>query len=89
MPWLGEVYKMNFRVGIVDENGNIQKITINEKFLVELNQKLKSNGITAVHTSDGEGRLRTYNAQAIIIMARDCKGSIMFIPNDSEITTKS
>lgn len=72
---------MNFPIGIVDENGSVKTLVINEKFLVELNKKLRTEGITEIHTSDDNGNFKTYKAQAIIQMARGCKGHMMFIPN--------
>jgi hypothetical protein len=75
---------MNFRVGIVDENGTIQKIAINNKFLIDLSERLRRDGVTAVHTSDDKGKLTTYHAQAIIMMAKDCKGGLMFFPDIKE-----
>jgi hypothetical protein len=71
---------MNFPIGVVDEEGNIKTLVINEKFLVELNKKLRTEGITVVHTGDDNGNLRTYKVQAIIQMAKGCKGHMMFIP---------
>lgn len=71
---------MNFPIGIVDEEGTIKTLVINEKFLVDLNKKLRTEGITQVHTSDDSGKMRTYNVQAIIQMAKGCKGHMMFIP---------
>jgi hypothetical protein len=72
---------MNFKVGIVDENGTIQKITINNKFFIELSERLRQEGVTPVLTSDDKGRMQTYNAQALIVMAKDTKGGLMFLPN--------
>lgn len=78
---------MNFPIGIVDEEGNIKTIAINEKFLVELNKKLRAEGITEVHTFDDSGNQKTYKAQAIIQMAKGSKGHVMFIPvNDNTQT---
>jgi hypothetical protein len=73
---------MNFPVGIVDEEGIIHRLVINEKFLVELNERLRTDGITAVHTYGENGQRKTYNAQAVIQMAKGCKGSMMFIPHN-------
>jgi hypothetical protein len=74
------VNELNFPIGIVDEEGNIKTIVINEKFLTDLNKKLRTEGITEVHTGDDKGNLRTYKVQAIIQMAKGCKGHMMFIP---------
>ncbi len=68
---------INLPIGIVDEFGSINKITINEKFLVELSKKLRTEGVTPVHTSDEKGAMRTYSVQAIVMMAKGCKGSVI------------
>lgn len=72
---------MNFPIGIVDEKGNITTLVISEKYLVELNIKLRTEGITEVHTSAENGSFKTYKVQAIIQMAKGCKGHMMFIPD--------
>jgi hypothetical protein len=72
---------MNLPIGIIDENGSIKTIIINKKFLVELSEKLRIEGVTPVHTSDDNGSTKTYNVQAIVLMAKGCKGHMMFIPN--------
>jgi hypothetical protein len=71
---------MNLPVGILDENGSMETVTISEKFLVELCGKLRKEGITKVHTSDDNGNVKTYNAQAVIMMAKGCEGSLMYLP---------
>lgn len=73
---------MNIPIGLVDEKGKINTVIINETFLAELSIKLRVNGIVPVHTYDDKGKLLTYNTQAVILMAKGCKGNIMFIPND-------
>lgn len=74
--------EMNFSIGVIDEKGSIKTIVINETFLIELNRKLKKEGITQVHTSDDNGRFKTYNIQGVIQMAKGCKGHMMYIQND-------
>ena len=70
----------NFPIGIVDEEGTIHTLVINDEFLIALNKKLRAEGITEVHTSDDNGRLKTYKAQAVIQMAKGAKGHMMYIP---------
>jgi hypothetical protein len=73
---------MNLPIRIVDENGSIKTLVINKKFLIALSEKLRIEGVTPVHTSDDNGIMKTYNVQAIILMAKDCEGHMMFISNN-------
>lgn len=71
---------MNIPVGLVDEKGSIKTVIISDTFLSELSKALRTDGITPVHTYDN-GRLQTYNTQAVVLMAKGCKGNVMFIQN--------
>jgi hypothetical protein len=57
-------------------------MVISTQFLSELGKMLRTEGITSIHTMDDNGNTRTYNAQAVVLMAKGCKGNIMFLPND-------
>ncbi|MFC0188459.1 hypothetical protein ACFFJY_09190 [Fictibacillus aquaticus] len=72
---------MNIPVGLVDENGKIHYMVMRDKFLSDLSVMLRQEGITPVHTSDDKGNLKTYQAQAVILMSKGCKGHMMFIPD--------
>jgi hypothetical protein len=75
---------MNIPVWVIDENGRGNTIVINQTFLTQLSEKLRKEGITEVHTSDDEGRLKTYKVQAVVLMAKGCNGHVMFIPNEED-----
>ncbi|AOZ91583.1 hypothetical protein [Paenibacillus crassostreae] len=71
---------MNLPIGVVNEEGSIKTLVINEKLLLELSKKLRTEGVVEVHTGDDYSNLKTYKVQAIIQMAKGCKGHVMFIP---------
>lgn len=69
---------MNIPVGIIDENGEMRRTKIPESLLSELVKKINTKGMTSIHTAK-----ESHKAQAIIVMAKDCEGKMLFIP-DSE-----
>lgn len=73
---------MNVPIAIVDENGSFHNMVISSEFLSELGKMLRTEGITPIHTMNDSGNKHTYNAQAVVLMAKGCKGNMMFLPND-------
>lgn len=68
---------MNIPVAIADENGKFHTLMIDEKLLVDLVKELRTVGPTQVHTTN-----KTFDAQAVVVMAKGTKGSMLFIPED-------
>jgi hypothetical protein len=73
---------MNIPVWIIDENGKGNTIVISQKFLAQLSEKLRTEGITEVHTTVDGWNSKTYKVQAVVLMAKGCNGNVMFIPNE-------
>lgn len=73
---------MTTSIGIINENGQFETVMINDEMLVELNKKLRTEGITSLHTMDSKGDISEIRVKAIIQLAKGSKGHMMYIPLD-------
>ena len=73
---------MNIPIAVADERGIFHKMLVSSDFLKDVSETLRTEGVSDIHTIDDKGNQKTYEVHAIVIMAKGCNGSVLFIQND-------
>lgn len=73
---------MNIPIAVADENGTFNKMVVSSDFLKDIAETLRTEGVSPIHTIDDKGNKKTYNAHAIVLMAKGSTHSVLVIPQD-------
>lgn len=57
-------------------------MVVSSGFLKDVAETLRTEGVSPIRTINDKGNKNTYNAHAIVLMAKGCNGSVLFIPNN-------